>query len=396
MQVWSTRKRTVEETPKATAKGGGQSATEAWALRVLAGVHAGAERKLQESSFLMIGSSDDCDLIFSDTGVAAHHCIVTRNGGDLAVRAIDAEMRIDDRVLHPGDPQEISPFSLLRIGGACFALGPHWSERWQSLLSQIEPSPRADAAEQPARQRSNRLVTLGVAMVLMGASAGALLLAQNNAKPPPAQAPAAPRDGELRSLVEELGYKGLNVGLRGDGRLIVTGYVESSEDLTKLRTQLEQRGLKPEVEAKSGPRIAENVAEELRMGNFHATAQWKGDGRVRVRGRFGDEVAIMDFLGKSRTMKEFNENLKLTVELENLDTPPAEAKSVPDSKRIRKIVEGTDPYLVSADKSVYYVGAKLPQGGTFAGIENGEILVRDGAGNTQRLSRESVIGAPSP
>lgn len=393
MQVWSTRKRNVEEAPKAAAKSGGQSAADVWALRVLAGVHAGAERKLQERSFLMIGSSDDCDLIFSDAGVAPHHCIVTRSGGEMSVRAVDAELRIDDQILHPGDPQDIKPFTLVRIGGACFALGPHWSDRWQTLLSQIESTqrPAASAEQTPPRQRSSRILTLMVALVLMGASAGALLLAQRNVNPPPAPAPTGARDGELRGLIGSLGYSGLKVTARTDGKLVVTGYTERNEDLTNLRAQIEQRGIKAEIEAKSGPRIAEDVAEQFRMANLHAKTEWTGKGHVLVTGRFGDKKEVETFLA-SRSIRDLNEKLSLIIDLANLDSPP-EAKPVPDGKRIRKIMDGEDPYLISADKSVFYVGAKLPGGGTFAGIENGEVLVRDDAGNIQRLSRESVIDA---
>lgn len=395
MQVWSTRKRPVEEAPTSAAKGGGQSVADVWALRVLAGVHAGAERKLQERSFLMIGSSDDCDLIFSDAGVAPHHCIVTRSGGEMSVRAVDAEVRIDDHVLHPGDPQDIKPFTLVRIGGACFALGPHWSDRWQSLLSQIEPTPRpaASAEQTPPRQRSNRIVTVMVALVLMGASAGALLLAQRNAKPLPAPAPAASRDGELRSLINSLGYSGLKVTARSDGKLLVSGYSERGEDLANLRTQLDQRGIKAEFEAKSGPRIAEDVAEQFRMANMHAKkTEWMGKGHVLVSGRFGDSKAVETLLA-SRSIKDLNEKLNLIIDLQNLDSPPPEAKAVPEGKRIRKIEGGTDPYMVSVDKSVFYVGAKLPMGGTFEGLEDDKVLVRDEAGNIQRLPRESVIDA---
>jgi hypothetical protein len=397
MQVWSTRKRAVEEAPKSAAtSGGGQSVADVWALRVLAGVHAGAERKLQERSFLMIGSSDDCDLIFSDAGVAPHHCIVTRSGSEMSVRAVDAELRIDDQVLHPGDPQDIKPFTLVRIGGACFALGPHWSDRWQTLLSQIEPAPRpaASAEQTPPRQRS-RALTLMVALVLMGASAGALLLAQHNTRPPPAPAPAGSREGELRGLIDSAGYTGLKVSPRSDGKLSVTGYTERSEDLANLRAQIEQRGIKADVEAKSGPRIAEDVAEQFRMANMHAKTEWKGKGHVLVSGRFGDRAELEKFLA-SRSITDLNEKLSLIIDLQNLDSPPPEAKAVPDGKRIRKVVEGADPYLVSADKSVFYVGAKLPSGGTFEGLEDDKILVRDDAGNIQRLSRDRVIDASSP
>ncbi len=394
MQVWSTRKQ-AQEDRKASPKGGGQTVADAWALRVLAGVHAGAERKLQEKAFLMIGSSDDCDLIFSDPGVAPHHCIVTRNGGDLSIRAIDAEVRLDDQMLHPGDPQAIQPFTLVRIGGTSFALGPHWSDRWQALLSQIETAPNPAAAEAGQKPRGNRVATIAVALLLLGASAGALMLAQNRSRPVVAPVAPPPSEAEVRELIDAQGLKGLAVTQRNDGRFAVTGWVESSDDLTALRTRFEQRGVRADIEAKSGQRIADDLAERFRMKNMHVKTEWQGQGRVLVRGRFSDQGEL-DSVLVSRTIQEFNEKLKLTIDLQNLLPAKPEPEPVPDGKRIREIVSGSDPYLKAADKSVFYVGAKLPSGDTFIGVEDGDVIVRDDAGNTRRLPRESVLDASSP
>ncbi|MEP7042838.1 MAG: FHA domain-containing protein [Dokdonella sp.] len=395
MHVWAQRKRAEAAHAAASAKRA-TAVADVWALRVLAGVHAGAERKLQQSGLLMIGGSDDCDIIFGDAEVAAHHCIVSHADGELSIRAVDADVRIDDRVLHPGDPQGISPFALVHIGGACFAIGPHWSDRWQSVLAKIEPTSVAAGNEQPARPRSGKLATISVALVLLLASTGALVLAQHNAKPQAQIVPAPVRDAELKTLIGSLGYKGLEVTVRNDGALVVSGYVESNEDMANLRAALVQHGFNPTIEAKSGPRIAEDVGETFRMSNLHATTKWDGHGHVMVSGHFGDEKELNTFL-VSRTMRDFNESLHLWIDKQNLDPATPEVKKVPDGKRILRVVDGIDPYLISADQSRYYAGARLPRGGTFIGLDNGEVLVRDDADNLRRLPRESVVDAsPSP
>ncbi len=102
-----------------------------------------------------------------------------------------------------------------------------------------------------------------MALVLLLASTGALVLAQHNAKAPAAVAPALVRDSELKDLIASLGYSGLDVSVRSDGNLLVTGYVERNEDMDDLRTALVQHGFNPVVEAKSGPRIADEVAENV-------------------------------------------------------------------------------------------------------------------------------------
>ena len=389
---WAQRKR-AEEAPAGASARSAAVVTDIWALRVLSGLHAGAERKLQERELLMIGSSDDCDIIFSDPDVAPHHCLITRGETELSVRAVDADVRIDDRILHPGDPQNVPSFALLRVGGACFAVGPHWSERWQTLLAKVDPPLPAIADTTQRPRMSSRMATLGVAVALLLASTGALVLAQHNAKAPAPAAPPPARDAELRSLVQSLGFKGLDV-VRRDGKLVVNGYVETPDDLAALRSRLDQRGFNATVEAKSGPGVAAEAAERFRMKGMHVTTEWTGGGKVRATGHFGDEKELKEFLASS-TMAELNRNLHLTIQVANLDPPVAQQKAVPEGKQIsRVVVKADDPIVYTKDCSTYYVNSRLPTGEICVGVENGEVLVRDDAGNVQHLPHTGAVDLP--
>lgn len=399
MQVWSQRKH-VEKTERLSGRQGDAALTDVWALRVLGGIHTGAERKLLGSGMLIVGSGDDCDLIFTDAGVAPHHCIINYAEGKVTIRAMDADVRIDENVVHPGDPLGAEPFALIRIGGACFALGPHWSERWQTLLARVEsvPAKSDDAAQQPAaaRRRTSRLATLGVALVLLCASGAALVLAQHGSKPALTAAPTQPRDAELNALIGGLGFSHLKVEKQAGDKMVISGYVERDEDMAKLRAALDQHGFSAVgIEAKSGPRIAQDVRESLRMGNVHATTSWKGAGVVEISGRFGDEEELKAAL-RSRTISDLNEKLKLKVEIVNQSAKQPETKALPDNKRIRRVVDGVDPHLETADKSVIYVDGVLANGDVFLGIEGDDVVVRDPAGNVRHLPRDSVIDAKSP
>lgn len=396
MQVWSQRKH-VENTERLASKHADGSLADVWALRVLGGIHTGAERKLIGSGMLIVGSSDDCDLIFTDAGVAAHHCIINYAEGKITIRAMDADVRIDENVLHPGDPLPAAAFALIRIGGACFALGPHWSERWQTLLDRVESVPaKDDSAASSARRRSSRLATLGVALVLLCASGAALVLAQHGSKPAPVSAPAPLRDGELKALLQGMHFNHLDVEKQTGDKLIISGYVERDEDMAALRAKLDRQGFpNVDIEAKSGTRIAADLREALRMKGVHATTQWKGEGIVEISGRFGNQEKLDEAL-VSRIVTEYNQKLKLTAQIKNLAPERPEVKPVPDNKRIRRIVEGDDPYLEAADKSVIYKEGVMPSGDVFLGLEGDDVLVRDPAGNVQHRTRESVLDAKSP
>jgi len=362
---------------------------DAWALRVLSGTHTGAERRLDAQGMLLIGSSDDCDIILVDAGVGAHHCILSRTEEVLTIRAVDADVRVDERVQHPGDVHPLEAFSTVRIGSASFAIGPHWSERWQGVLQKIDPA--ALAGTQRRRIGRGKVAALWAAALLLVASGGALVLAQHGAAPPPPKPSAASVESQIKALIARSAPNGLSLEKKKDGSFVVTGYAERAEDIDALKAELERQSLNATIEAKSGARIAGDVGEFFRMNNIHATTEWNGKGRVVVRGRFGDEKDLKAVLA-SRTMQEFNENLHLKLEVQNTDPPQPEPKPVIDGKRIRRVVDGADAYLVTVDGSRYYRGARLPQGATFVGVENDDVLLRyETDEDVRRISRDNLI-----
>ena len=97
-----TRKNEPEETESALA------------LRLVRGVHAGAERRCGSGGVVVIGGGDDGDLILSDEAVHPHHCIVSVIGTDIGLRAVEASVRAGGRKVPPGEPVRIAPFEVFQ------------------------------------------------------------------------------------------------------------------------------------------------------------------------------------------------------------------------------------------------------------------------------------------
>jgi len=386
MQVWPLRTQNAAAAEPAQRKLAGRTAPDTFALRILSGVHAGAERRLDARGMLLIGSGDDCDIILGDSGIGVHHCIVTYADGAMTVRAVDADVVIDGRTQRPGDTAALPAFSTVQIGGSSFAVGPHWSERWQNVLQKTEQQGPVVPTTRRARGKS---IALWLAAAMFVASAGALVLAQHDTRALPAKPSAASQEKQIKALIASPALAGLQVKPHPEGGFVIDGYAEHADELDALKAQLARSGLNATVAAKSGAQIATDIGEFFRMNNLHAQTQWNGKGHVLVRGRFSDEEALRGVLA-SRTMQDFNENLHLKVDVQNLDPPQPESKAVADGKRIHRVVDGNDAYLVTVDGSRYYRGAKLPQGGVFVGIENDDVLIRSDAGNVRRLPRDSV------
>ncbi len=358
-----TRKNEPEETESALA------------LRLVRGVHAGAERRCGSGDVVVIGGGDDCDLILADEAVQPHHCIVSVIGGDIGVRAVEAVVRAGGRVVPPGEPVRIAPFEVVEIGAAAFALGPvsseeEWArvrEAMSTAANDVGAGDTAAAVRKP-RKRLAIGVAAAIAAVVTCAFSAQLLR--------PAAPTLAARQALAEQIVKASDLPEVRVG--GDnGRLRVSGVVPDPGRAEKLREALGSNSTGAEIDLRSGSSIAHDVVDVLRLSGIPAEGRYLNDGQVEVRGHFGDQAKLQKVV-ESRAMREVG-GLKKVVTV-NLDAPPPAPPSKPadDGKQISDVVDGNDPYVVTRDGSRYYVGAKLPGGGTLQAIDGREAIVDTG------------------
>src|SRR5690606_22456559 len=99
-------------------------------LRIISGLHAGASRELAEREMILVGSGDDCDIVLADAGVAAHHALISVVDGHFQLRALDAPLQLEGRMLHPGDPVEMDSLQRVGLGEAALAFGLEDDPAW--------------------------------------------------------------------------------------------------------------------------------------------------------------------------------------------------------------------------------------------------------------------------
>jgi hypothetical protein len=316
-------------------------------LRIVRGVHTGAVTPLALSDMLVIGSSEDCDLILSDAGVARHHCIVSTQDGKLIVRAIDDKVLINGGKLRPGATLCIEPQTTVELGGAALVVlncreGEQTGRPSDDLA---RPAQTAGLHALPPSvaalvRRYRWGILAGVIVLVVTAVALSPIMAHHGAQP----APGDPGANAVASAAPE----------------------------------------------RPGSAVAHDVAEVLRLSGVTCEALYSGDGTVTVRGHLGSSQTLSGVI-QSRAMREIV-GLKRVMVL-NLDHPDGTASGTNvDGTRIVSAVSSTDPYVVTADGSRYYVGASLPQGGRLTGVQEGEVLVeRNG-----RIEHWKLSNFPAP
>lgn len=357
-------------------------------LRLFDGIHVGAERALAEGETVVIGCGDDCDVILSDAGVAVHHCYLGVRDGVMSLRAMDAPARVDGEVLRPGDPRVLEPFAMVNLGSASFAAGPRWSEQWRNVA---RPGTSSDEAAQ--RNTSLRWAAWLLGLGLLAIVAGWYW----NSRPPHSMS-STEEQTRVAGLIKSLKLNGVGVEvLDKDGHLQVSGIVAKPEDVTALRSTLSSGGFDDvKFAVRDGPSIAADLQQQLQMSDppVKASTRWLGARTILVSGHFGDGKALDLALG-SKSMQDLNSQYHLRVARQNLDRLQPGFQTPPQGKEIATVVEDDPPYLVTTDQSRYYVGSTLPQGGIFAGLDGGQLLVRDQSGNIRRFDLSKIAPGAS-
>lgn len=355
-------------------------------LRVVSGLHSGAERELEGGEMILIGSGEDCDMVLADAGVAARHALLSFINGRFSLRALDAPLHVGTAMVHPGDPIELDRVQRVGIGEAAIAFGAADDADWERLVpGGLGPRP---VVEHNARPYTRRLPAIaGVAVLSLAALAAFAAFM-------PAQKQAPDQRELLQRLVPEYGIDEGRAAIDPQGRLVLSGTVLDTATRERIARRIAEEQIDARLELRTGDDIAGDVAEILRGQGITARARYLGNGDVEIRGRFEDEDALRA-ASFSRAMREVKGvarvipvDISATAARRSAAEPPKPARI-----RVASIVRGDNPYLVSGSGERYEVGADLPGIGTLVSITEGAAHALRPDGSLERLKPEP---APPP
>lgn len=361
-------------------------------LRIVSGLHAGAVRRIQERSMLLLGSGDDCDIVLSDRGVAPHHALVSFIDGAVTVRALDAPLRVQGRTLEPGDPMALHGVQRIALGEAVLALGAEADPVWSEVLPGYAPAQAA-----PARSRVRGLPVAAAAAAIALATM-AIYVAAN---PKLEHKPDVPQ--QLKALASEYGIDDARVANDPDGVPVLSGTIDTAAQRGSLQKRLSAAGIDAHLKLRTGEDIAHDVGEVLRSQSVNARTRYLGNGDVEVAGHFTDMPALVSAV-QSRAMTEVEgvrrvlpRNLSAVADTTGVSTKQA-AKAKPPV-RLVAFVRGPQSYLLGSDGNRYVVGDALPSGGTLIALGERAYQLRDGVLEQVRIStgpdiaRDVALGA---
>ena len=269
-------------------------AEQLWTMKILAGVHAGAEVTLSDEE-AVLGRDDACDFVLEDAGLAGRH-IRLHAGTGVRMTVLDGSIpvRVDGRSVEGSI--ELEPYQVVTVGGLALALGPA-DRDWPSIDLPAPPSPesspaREDAAagEEPAeepveespatedppatdtvesgrrredagRSSLRHVRTAGivaVAVALLAVAAATWLLAPRQVQPEHDDPKETAR--VIREIASRYGaVVRIETGTDSDGPITVTGNVDTSRNRLKLLDDLSKANVHATVHIMSTEETAESV-----------------------------------------------------------------------------------------------------------------------------------------
>ena len=361
-------------------------------LRIVSGLHAGASRPLSAQETLLIGSGGDCDIVLSDAGVAPHHAFITRMGGMVSLRAVDAPLQIDGQTLNPGDPAELSAMQRVDLGSASLAVGASEDPAWATILPNL-----GEMAKPPRSSMRHLPLIAGLAALSLVSVAIAAAVMPGFEKEPTAMEVVTP-------LIKEFSIVGGRAVENEDGSLVLSGTIKDAATREMIRKRLVTGNVQARLDLRTGDDIAADVREVLRSQGLAVQTRYLGNGDVEVAGRFADpdkfkraiaSRAMQDVNGVRRVIpRDLDESAQPTAgpTVAAADTEPKKPVSTAPT-RIVQIVRGTNPHVIDVDGARYAVGDALPDGRSLIAIGDKAWAMNKLSGQAEEIKAQPVTAA---
>ena len=254
-----------------------------WTMRVLAGVHVGAEVTLPDEDNVL-GSDESCDFVFDDAGVAQRHLSLRPTANGVQLTVLDA----NEPVLVDGHPVEgstdLEPYRVVSCGALALAVGPT-DAPWPSIDlpgSRIpdadttppqgpaeepvaqpgdDPGPRPDpptAADAPARRNKGLLAAVAGFAGIFVVGLGWLLVPREVQREPGNHAEVTQ---QIRQIAARHGAR-IEIDVREDA-VHVTGLVDTQQTRSHLLQDLANASIRAAVQITSTEAIAAYAASVL-------------------------------------------------------------------------------------------------------------------------------------
>jgi Inner membrane component of T3SS, cytoplasmic domain/Inner membrane component of T3SS, periplasmic domain len=393
-------------------------------LRVLTGLHTGAESVLQAERVLVGNMEGECDITLNVGYAEPHACLVRVSDDSWTVLSIAGDLWVNDIHVELQKTHDLNPGAVVTLGRVGFAIANSEAFDWSLVkppFNLIKPDPTGPMPtvgllptvhDKRRKWHALKLAAgVGISSLVM-ASAGSYVAQVLNSKAPTAEAAEKKLQADKQMIAALPSGKEVSLAPfpEAPGRVLVQGYVAKRSQIAELAAALK----KAETDAEIRLVPVDDLSRELVRRFDHITpdrVRYDSQGRFVVTTRSEDvslhdkqarvllqEVPTVAGVDLSMSDLQTADGLPVVVKYARSAEHPSDvAVTNLDSAlgrkpfTVRELRMGELPSVVLDDGMRYFAGAKLPDGSSVKSIAQDRMIVTRAHGVESSLS---LLDAP--
>ena len=362
-------------------------------LIVLDGEQAGARTALISGSTVTISSTLDCDIVLRDPLIENHKIQLTVQENSSCLKVLGGEVELGGHKITESQEVLFPVFTALKMGGTTLAIGEQDDPRWLNVSriytkpTEAESQARPSEQERPGnhsrsvviKKKTTLYAALTVFMLAGIGLLGATVFGHSGEERPVVS--IEDKANEAAKKIQQAGFSGLKVKVGDTSDFVVVGYIDTTEQYTRLEDFISQSVIEAELDIQVGEQLAAEVQNVYRVNGVNAKVKPKGAGVVKVYSSENNIEKLAQL--KTIALRDVGRLEKILMENKApavVDSTSGGATVVNDpGKRVTMVVPGDPGYVVTLDKSRYFVGSMLPTGHLITGFVGKQVMVeKDG------------------
>lgn len=180
----------------------------------------------------------------------------------------------------------------------------------------------------------------------------------------------------IENILKESEFSNLRYNVETNGSVRVHGHVDTREQYNSLRTKYFPRDYSIDYSVQVNNELSESISDIFRVNGIQAKVEIQGVGIALVKTKTS-KIGLLENLKKN-----VKEDINTLSSLEIINTVP-ESTPIPEdnnsifsnNKKIVLVSGGANGYVMTQDKSKYFIGSVLPSGHSINEIQNGSVYI---------------------
>ncbi len=359
------------------------NANAAMELVILSGPQSGAHVQFDEQGTLSLGDDINNDIILRDASISGNQLKLLWLEGKIVLEILSGTARTAEAILETGHQIFLQTYTPVQIGDTVFAIGLSGNKKWAKVPTTVPTEYAATYAEDEIEAIAHthnqetgntplkvlRLFYSGcVLMVLLAITAIYFQPQQVEGSLIPERPASEIKLEKLSVFLQDHAFSELELNTNADNAILLTGYVEKISDRNKLDDFTFDLGLVVENNIAVGENLITQVRDVFRLNKIEADVKLLSRGAIQVNTVENDlealkkaELLAYRDLPLLKTLTVANQNTELEVEKKKVTAEKIKKETL-DPTKIVMITPGPPGYLVTANRSKFYIGSKLPSG----------------------------------